>query len=288
MEGSPKLLDQLEFARKDFKHRRFQTLLAFSGLVICVSSTIFLILLGQNLGLTFVTKSASQLSSGLSNVISAFVGFDTILIFAIGMLTIYFLTSSMMANRIRDTGLIKAIGSTGETGRSYIMSGPLLVVISGCLVGGLVGIIAFVTYAWAFLQTSLGQIVTDFFIFSGILFASFVAAWFITGYQIEKAIKATSVNLLAGDIQNFNFEKEQLGSLKDLIERLPFSLKTVLKGMIRSRTKSKTALVCLRRQHSLNHSVLRRRLRRMVHVKNVCRQGFRTKCFRCGKQLSSK
>jgi len=110
------LLETLDFAKKALKHRKLQPIIALTGLTICVASTVFLVLLGQGLGLIFAQTSGVKIVSFLSGIIAQFIYFEVVLIFLVGMGVIYFLFSSLMADRRRDVGLIKALGSIGETG----------------------------------------------------------------------------------------------------------------------------------------------------------------------------
>jgi ABC-type antimicrobial peptide transport system permease subunit len=243
---SPTLLSNLDFGRKAFKHRKFQPILALIGLAICVASTIFLVLLGQGLELIFAPSSNGRIANFLSGTISRFIYFDSALIFIIGMLLILFLFSSMMADRKHDASLIKALGSTKDVGFSYVMSEPLLIIIYGCLLGGLVGSVAFVAYSVAFLPFALyPQGVIYVFIILGLLIMSFAVSWFIAGHEAEKMFKIASINLFSGDIQNFDFVKEQLVGFRRFLGKLPWAFQVVVKSMIRSRSKSKIAVICL-------------------------------------------
>ncbi|MCL1978248.1 MAG: hypothetical protein FWG55_09160 [Candidatus Bathyarchaeota archaeon] len=149
------MLDNFEFAKKAFKHRKFQPAIALIGLVICIASTIFLILLGQGFGLLFGSHVGTRFVNFLSSTIAQFIYFDTALIFLVGMVVIYFLFTSMMADRQKDVGLIKALGSKDDIGFSYVMAEPLLIIIYGCVLGGLLGSITFIVYSAIFLPGAL-------------------------------------------------------------------------------------------------------------------------------------
>jgi ABC-type antimicrobial peptide transport system permease subunit len=243
--ASSTLLDELGFAKKDFKHRKFETFLALTGLIICVASTTFLLQTGLALWLPNISRGNVKPTSFLVNATLTFVRFDTLLVFLIGMLTVFFLTSTLMSNRVHDIGLIKAMGSNNGKDHSYIMSGPLLIILLGCFTGAAIGTASFTLMAFFFLQINLLQIIISITGFVGVFILTFLIAWFIAGYQIENTFKTTTITSLAGDTNTFDFKKEQLVALKKLIKRLPFSVQTVTRGILRSRTKSKTALICL-------------------------------------------
>jgi ABC-type antimicrobial peptide transport system permease subunit len=235
-----------DFAKKAFKHRKFQPMITLIGLITCVASTIFLVLLGQGLGLSVTQITETQFTSFLSSTISQFIYFDTALIFIVGMVVIYFLFTSMMADRQKDVGLIKALGSKENTGYGYVMAEPLLITIYGCILGGLFGLSTFIVYSTIFLpNTLLSQGLTYFCLFLGLLAISFCASWVISSRKAEAFFKNTPVNLFAGDTQNFDFVKEQLTGVGKFLDRLPWILQISLKGIIRSRSKTKTAIICL-------------------------------------------
>lgn len=240
------MLGLLDFAKKSFRHRKFQPAITLIGLAICVASTIFLVLLGQGLGLLFTQNTGTRFVNFLSSTISQFIYFDTALIFLVGMVVIYFLFSSLMVDRQKDVGLIKALGSKENLGFGYVMAEPLLISIYGCISGGLLGSVAFVIYsAWFLPNVLLSQGLICLFLFLGFLVISFLCSWIISSRRAEAFFRVTPVNLFAGDTQNFDFVKEQLEGLRKFLDRLPWSLQTVLKGIIRSRSRSKTAFVCL-------------------------------------------
>lgn len=240
------MLGTLDFAQKAFKHKKFQPAITLTGLVICVASTIFLVLLGQSLGLFFAQNVGTRFTNFLSSTISQFIYFDTALIFLVGLFVIYFLFSSLMSDRQKDVGLIKALGSKENLGFAYVMAEPLLIIIYGCIAGGLIGSVAFIMYSAVFIPTALlSQGLVCFFLFLAFLVVSFLCSWVISSRKAEGFFKDTPVSLFAGDTQNFDFIKEDLVGLQKFLNRLPWSFQIVLKSIIRSRSRSKTAFVCL-------------------------------------------
>lgn len=233
------MLSILDFAHKAIKHRKFQPILALLGLIICVASTIFLILLGQILG---ENKGPANF---LSSLTSKFIYLDTVLIFFTGMVIIVFLFSAMMVDRKTDTGLIKALGSVENLGFGYVMSEPLLIIIYGCLLGGLIGSASFAIYSVIYFPLDFFQAVVYVFIILGLLIVFFASSWFISGREAEKMFKITPTSLFSGDAQNYDFVKEQITGIKKFLDRLPWAFQVVTKSMIRSQSKSKIALVSL-------------------------------------------
>lgn len=240
------MLGNIDFARKVFKNKKIQPTLALIGLIICVASTTFLVLLGQSLGLIFNPSQTNTSTMFLSGTVSRFIFFDSFLIFLVGMLNIYFLFSSMMADRKRDAGLIKALGSAGDLGFSYVMAEPLMIIVCGCLLGCLTVSAAFSVYSAAFLPFAFfPQGIFYIFIILGLLVVSFVVSWFIAGREAEAMFKVAPINLFSGDTQNFDFVKEQLVGFRKFLNKLPWTFQLVSKSMIRSKSRSKLAIICL-------------------------------------------
>jgi len=63
--------------------------------------------------------------------------------------------------------------------------------------------------------------------------------------RTNNAFKLASVNLLSGDRSYFDFENERIGLVKKVAEKLSPSVEIVLKSMFRSRSRSRTTIVCL-------------------------------------------
>ena len=235
----------LDFGKGEIKQKKFRFLLVFFGLIICVSSTIFLIAISQSLGFSVFSSSTKLFTVSISNIIANYIGFESVIIFLTGVIAMYFLSSTMIAGRIRDIGLIKALGNTDKNALGYLMSAPLIVTFFASLIGGLTGFLAsIVTIVFLFGQSFL-SIATTILIAIGIAGVFFLLSWVVISSQTAKALNMVSVNLLAGDESAFDFKKEKMNTILKLAELLSSSLSVALKNMFRSKSRSKTSLICL-------------------------------------------
>jgi ABC-type lipoprotein release transport system permease subunit len=159
---------------------------------------------------------------------------------------IYFLSSSMMAGRIRDIGLVKALGSTDKNGFGCLMAAPLIITFFASVVSGLIGLLASTVVSVYLFKFSIASIITNNIIISiGITALSFLLSWVIIASRSEKALKLASVILLSGDSSAFDFKKEKIDFIPNIAERLSASFGFALKSIFRSKIRAKTAVICL-------------------------------------------
>jgi ABC-type antimicrobial peptide transport system permease subunit len=131
-------MSEVGFPINDLLRRRLQTSITIITLTLSVASTVFLLLFSSRLG--FATSSAaSTLTQGLTAIFSQFILFIAVLIFAIGAVLTGFLSFLMMAQRIRDFGLIKAAGCPNSLVAGYFMTELLTTTIIGCVLGVIFG-----------------------------------------------------------------------------------------------------------------------------------------------------
>jgi putative ABC transport system permease protein len=76
---------------------------------------------------------------GINVVFSQFISFIGILIFAVGAVLTSFIAFSMMAQRTRDFGLIKAAGCPNNLVAGYFMTELLATTVVGCGLGIILG-----------------------------------------------------------------------------------------------------------------------------------------------------
>jgi ABC-type antimicrobial peptide transport system permease subunit len=83
-----------------------------------------------------------RLTAGFSSVFAPFIVFLGILIFVVGVVMVSFMVFLMMSQRVRDVGLMRAIGCPNDLIFGYFMNELLIVTIVGCLLGTVLGMIA--------------------------------------------------------------------------------------------------------------------------------------------------
>src|SRR6266568_4857219 len=131
------LIGPLGFAVKSLRRRGFHSYLAFLGLALTVATTTFLLLLGQDLSTRLGIDSSMRSTFGISWLIFAYLVLALGLIGIVGLQSTSYLVSSMISQRMRDIGVIKAAGALPRRLLSYVTFEALLVIVSSCLVGAL-------------------------------------------------------------------------------------------------------------------------------------------------------
>lgn len=240
------MLGLFDFGKKEIKHKKFRFLLVFLGLIFCVSSTIFLISVSQNLGFTVFSSSSKLFTVSISKIIANYMFFESVLVFLMGTLTLYFLSSAMMAGRVRNVGLVKVLGSMDKNGFGYLMVAPLMIMFFASIIGGVIGFSVSIMvivglFGYSFSSFAINGIVISL----GVTVVFFLLSWVVVSSQTGKALKIVSVGLLAGDETTFDFKEEKMEFIPKFAERLSSSLSITLKSMFRSRSRSKISLMCL-------------------------------------------
>ena len=142
------MIGPLGFAGKNLSRRGFHAWLAFLGLSVSVAATTFLILLGQGLALRLGVNLSSTGTFGINWLFFGFLLLSLFLNVIVGVLSSSYLVSSMVAQRSKDIGVIKAAGSLPARLSSYASAEGLLVILSACLIGGISAFIAFLVWSW--------------------------------------------------------------------------------------------------------------------------------------------
>src|SRR5881296_622215 len=131
MEVWEALIGPLGFATKSLQRRGFHSYLAFLGLTLTIAATTLLLLLGQDLATRLGVDSSMRSTFGISWLIFAYLVLALGLIGIVGLLSTSYLVSSMINQRMRDIGVIKAAGA-----------------LPSRLVGGLFAILIYFSWSW--------------------------------------------------------------------------------------------------------------------------------------------
>jgi ABC-type antimicrobial peptide transport system permease subunit len=129
------------FPMKDLLRRKLQTSLTIVTLTLSVASTLFLLLFSERVGVG-IASTGETLTAGLSVVLSQFLLFVGILIFAVGAVITSFIVFLMMKQRTRDFGLIKAAGCPNGLVFGYFFIELLILTVAGCVLGVVLGFAA--------------------------------------------------------------------------------------------------------------------------------------------------
>ncbi|HYB93138.1 MAG TPA: FtsX-like permease family protein, partial [archaeon] len=106
-------------------------------LIFSSASAIFLLLMGLSLGVNFATMPW-RISIGLSYTFSLYIVIALSLSLVTGALIISNVQITFTNQRLKDIGIMKAVGLVEETG-SFLFSEAAITTIIGCLIGGVLG-----------------------------------------------------------------------------------------------------------------------------------------------------
>jgi ABC-type antimicrobial peptide transport system permease subunit len=134
-------MSETAFPVNDLLRRKLQTGIVIISLILCVASTLFLLLFSEKIGLGISLIVEGRLTAGFSLVFSRFIIFIGCLIFIIEAAMISFIVFVMMAQRIRDIGLMKAAGCPSDLIFGYFMTELLIVAFVSCLLGVILGVL---------------------------------------------------------------------------------------------------------------------------------------------------
>jgi ABC-type antimicrobial peptide transport system permease subunit len=128
-------VSETAFPVNDLLRRRLQTGLTLLSLTVCVASTLFLLLFGDQIGFGLTSVAKNTLTVGYYSIFSSFLLFVLVLVFAVGTVIVSFIAFLIMAQRTRDFGLIKAAGCPNSLVFSYFLIELLIVLFLGCVFG---------------------------------------------------------------------------------------------------------------------------------------------------------
>jgi len=233
------LIGPLGFAVRNLKRRGFHTLLAFLGLTITIGSTTFLILLARilisNIGLEIGTRS----TLGISWLFIGYLQLSLAFVLIVGLLSSSHLVSSMINQRTRDIGVIKAAGCITPRLFAYSLTEALLVFIASSLVGALAALILLVSWTG---KIQIDQ--TSTLTLIGIPLASFLISYTVARIQVGRLVNKTDTpNVISSYLSTLNLKN--LG--KPLrIKRFGSAFNLAARTVLRSKHFTKTFLrICI-------------------------------------------
>jgi ABC-type antimicrobial peptide transport system permease subunit len=199
-------MSETAFPINDLLRRRLQTGLTVLSLTTCVASTLFLLLFSGQIGLGIASVSQETLTVGVSNVLSQFLVFVSILFFVVGAVIISFIVFLLMAQRTRDYGLMKATGCPNGLVFGYFFTELLFVTLLGCVLGVAVGF----TADYLVLNLGIFQVYNQApnFWFAPLVFVAFFVFALIFGAKpMFEAARASPIKALS-PVQYFGISKE--------------------------------------------------------------------------------
>jgi len=146
--------DRWNFPFRDLSRRKFQAGLTVFSLAICIAVTLSLLLLGENLGVEVTSFVQGGLTVGFSGVYSRFLLIVVVFNSVAGILVASFLIRLAIADRVRDIGIMKAVGCLTDDVFKFFGTELLVIVLASCLIGTIGGVV--LNFASVFLMNSLG------------------------------------------------------------------------------------------------------------------------------------
>jgi ABC-type antimicrobial peptide transport system permease subunit len=203
------LIGPLGFAARSLRRRGFHSYLAFLGLTLTVATTTFLLLLGQDLASRLGVDSSMRSTFGISWLIFAYLVLSLGLIGIVGLLSTSYLVSSMISQRMRDIGVIKAAGALPRRLLAYVTFEALVVIVSSSSVGGLSALLIYSSWSWpsVSLFKQEGPIAnagaTTLIV---IPLVSFLLAYMVASFRLRRIVGSSSVNAISKQLSNLDLK----------------------------------------------------------------------------------
>ncbi len=232
-----------DFPLKDLMRRKLRTVLTILNLAICVAMTTFFIVFGENLGAELSLATSGKLTQGLSIILSRFTLVVVILNSLAGVLVTSFLISITISERIRDIGVMKAVGCLTDMVFAYFATELSLIILAGCVIGTVFGVAANSFSVW--LLNTVGfhtqprpinpwMLVLIFFLFASL-------SLILGMRQLIKTIRIKPVDALS---QIFPLKTTYRSGLW-IPSKLGFTVKMSLRSLLRRRSQTVQVVACL-------------------------------------------
>jgi hypothetical protein len=203
------LIGPLGFAVRSLQRRGFHSYLAFLGLTLTVSTTTFLLLLGQDLASRLGVDSSMRSTFGISWLIFAYLVLALALISIVGLLSTSYLVSSMISQRTRDIGVIKAAGALPRRLLAYVTFESLVVIVSSCFVGGLSALLIYSFWSWpnVSLFKQVGPVANaGAIILILVPLISLLLSYMVASFRVRRIVGSSSVNAISKQLSNLDLK----------------------------------------------------------------------------------
>jgi ABC-type antimicrobial peptide transport system permease subunit len=231
------------FSINDLFRRKLQTSLTIISLTICVALTLFLLLFSGKIGVGIPLMAEGKLTAGFSMVFSQFIIFVALLIFIVGAVIISFMVFVMMSQRVRDIGLMKAIGCPNDMVFGYFMTELLIVTSAGCLLGVVLGILA--DFASTSLLNNSGFQISQNLPNPWLILLVF-AAFFVIAliFGAKPILDTTKVEPAKAISPTYTFGLSKEAGFR-VSSRSGFALKMAIRSLFRRKSATFRVFVCL-------------------------------------------
>jgi len=236
-------MNETSFPINDLLRRKFQTSSIIISLALCTASTLFLLLFSEKLGFEISFIVEGKLTIGFSRVFPPFLMLISLLVLVTGVVIVSFLVFVMMSQRVRDIGLMRAVGCPNDFIFGYFMTELLTVTFVSCSLGVILGILA--DFATTSLFNSLGFEISQNsinFWFVLLVFVLFFALSLIFGMKPILATTKVEPARVISPAYYFGLSKEP--GFK-VISQSGFTTKIALRSLFRRKSATIRIVLCL-------------------------------------------
>jgi ABC-type antimicrobial peptide transport system permease subunit len=198
------LIGPLGFAFRNLRRRGFHALLAGLGLTVTVSSTTFLLLLGLNLAARLGVDFSGRATFGIAWIFVSYLFLSLALVLIVGIVSTSYLVRSMINQRMRDIGVVKAAGCLPHRLQSYALAESLVVITSSCLVGGVIAVLTYFSWSGSLLFPAYGPIRDPGVLVLIIPGASFLLSYLIARVHLSKIIQMSTTIALSSQLSSMD------------------------------------------------------------------------------------
>ncbi len=236
-------MSEISFPIKDLARRKTQTALTILGLTISIAATLFLVIFGGSLGFEIAYLiMGGKLTCGFYNIFFQFIIIVSLLNLITGPIITSFLIHLTMSGRMRDIGVMKASGCLSGSITTYFVTELSLLVILSSITGIISGVAAYYV-STSFLNAS-GFSISQTLNIGAILFVSIILIIFshiFGALPILKAAKAKPTEAMSPIYQLGT----SVSAGKKIPSRLGFTFKVVYRSLIRRKSATLQAILCL-------------------------------------------
>jgi len=236
-------MSKRSFPLKDLFRRRFQTALTILSLTTSATATFFLLFFGDNIGFEVALLTGGKMTSGFSYTFSVILFITTLLAFLTGVLVMSFFISLAMSERVRDVGVMKAVGCLTDVVFGYFITELSIMVFVSCVTGFILGMLLSVASVNALntLGLAIPQKPINIWIIPPAFLAFIILPHLLGSRAIGRALtikpsQALSTNLSLGT---------PLKSKTSFPSRLGLTFKTAYTTLARRRIATRQAVMCL-------------------------------------------
>jgi len=228
---------------KDLFRRRFQTALTILSLTTSTTTTFFLLFFGDNIGFEVALLTGGRVTSGFSYTFSVVLFITTLLTFLTGVLVMSFFISLAMSERVRDVGVMQAVGCLTDMVFGYFIAELSIMIFASCVAGFVLGM--FLSTASVSVLNTFGLGITqkpiDIWIIPPAFIAFVIAPHLIGSRVIGNALKVKPFQTLAANLSPGIPSKSRVS----VPSRLGLTFKTAYKTLARRRIATRQAMICL-------------------------------------------